>query len=130
MVPNRREPSVNPSCPAYDASQGSGARRQAPSYRGSGAPKHYASGVALLATPMIGSRMGRDTRRQVSSASRGWVAPRPARQVLEPTSFTSKKAPEGSPRGGQSMPTQPNMQSVRTEQLDDAQGFIGSMIPP
>jgi hypothetical protein len=52
------------------------------------------------------------------------------RQPLELTSFTAKKTPEGPPWEGRSKPTQPNMQSVKTEQPNDAQGFFGSTTPP
>jgi hypothetical protein len=63
-------------------------------------------------------------------ASRGWAAPRPTRQPMELTSFTTMKTPEGPPEGGQSKPTQSDMQSVRTEQPDDTQGFFGSTTLP
>jgi hypothetical protein len=59
------------SCLACDASQGPGARRQAPSHRGLGPARHRASGVALLATSATGSRTGRDTRRQASHSLQG-----------------------------------------------------------
>jgi hypothetical protein len=52
------------SCLTCDSSQGPGTRRQAPRHQGSGVPRHHAPGVALLATPTIGSRMGCDIRRQ------------------------------------------------------------------
>jgi hypothetical protein len=52
------------------------------------------------------------------------VAPRPARQPLESTSFTTRKTLEGLPGAGQSKPTQPDTLSVRTEHPDDAQGFL------
>jgi hypothetical protein len=54
------------SCPACDADQGPGARIQAPSHQGSGAPRRRALDMALLATSTIGSRTGCDTRRQAS----------------------------------------------------------------
>jgi hypothetical protein len=52
----------------------------------------------LSATPATRSRTGRDTRKQASSASEGWVAPGPMRQPLEPTSFATRKTLEGPPR--------------------------------
>ena len=51
------------------------------------------------------------------------------RQPLKPTSFTAKKTLEGPVGGGLSKVTQPDTQSVRTEQPDDAQGFFGSKTP-
>ena len=63
-------------------------------------------------------------------ASRGWAAPMPTHQPLEPTSFATKKTPEYPPGGGRSKPTQPDTQSVRTEQTYDAQGFFGSTTLP
>jgi hypothetical protein len=42
---------------------------------------------------------------KLPTASRGWAAPRPTRQPLEPTSFATKKTPEGPPGGGRSKPT-------------------------
>jgi hypothetical protein len=52
------------------------------------------------------------------------------RQPLEPTSFTAEKTLEGPSRGGWSKLTQPDTQSIRTEQLDDIQGFFGSTATP
>jgi hypothetical protein len=63
-------------------------------------------------------------------ASKGSEASGPTHQPLELTSFTAKKTLQGPSRGGQSKSTQPDTQSVRTEQLDDAQGFFGSTTPP
>jgi hypothetical protein len=66
------------SCPANDASQGPGTRRQAPSYRGSGAPWRCPLGMALLATFLIRSRTGCDIRRQsfpVLLEARGLLGP-------------------------------------------------------
>jgi hypothetical protein len=69
------------------------------SYRGSGAPRRCPLGTALPATFLTRSRTGRDTRRQsFPMASTGLEAPGPTRQPLKPTSFTSKKTPEGPPR--------------------------------
>jgi len=88
-------------------------------------------GTALPATFPIRSRTEHDTRRHsFPAASRGSEAPGPVRQPLEPTSFTAKKTPEGPPGGSRSKPTQPDTQSVRTEQPNDAQSFFGSTTPP
>jgi len=38
--------------------------------------------------------------------------------------------PLGAPGGGQSKPTEPDTQRVRTKQLDDAQSFFGSTTTP
>ena len=62
-------------------------------------------------------------------ASWGLGSSGPARKPLEPTSFITKKTLEGPPGRGQSKPTQPDTQSVRTEQPDDAQGFFGTKTP-
>jgi hypothetical protein len=59
------------SCLAYNASQGPSTRRHAPSHRGSRAPRCYTLGVALPAAPLIGSRKGRDTRRQALLSLQG-----------------------------------------------------------
>jgi hypothetical protein len=119
------------SCPGNDASQGPGTRRHAPRHRGSRAPRCCPLGTTLPATFPTRSRTGRDTRRQsFPMSSRGSEAPGLTRQPLEPTSFTTKKTPKGRPGGGWSKLTQPNTQSVRTEQLDDAQGFFSSTTPP
>jgi hypothetical protein len=113
---------------ANDTSQGPGKRRHAPSYRGSPA---LPLGHDIAATFPTRSRTGRDTRRQsFPAASRGSEAPGPMRQPLEPTSFTAKKTPEGPPGGGRCKLTQPDTQSVITEQPDDAQGFFGSTTRP
>jgi hypothetical protein len=53
------------SCPANDASQGPGTRRQTPGYRCPGAPRRRPQGVPLPTAPPTGSRPGRDTRRQL-----------------------------------------------------------------
>jgi hypothetical protein len=54
------------SCPACDVGQGPGARIQALSHQGSGAPRRRALDMALPATSTTGSRTGRDIRRQAS----------------------------------------------------------------
>jgi len=88
------------SCLANDASQGPGARRQAPSHQCSGAPSRHSLGMALPTAPLKGSCPGHDTRRQsFPLASRGSGASGPTRRPLEPTSFTTKKTPEGSYSG-------------------------------
>jgi hypothetical protein len=93
-------------------------------------PQRCSLGAALPTAPLTGSCPGHDTRRQsFPSASRGSGASRPTCQPLEPISSVTKKTLEGPPRGGQSKPTQPHMQSVRIEQLDNAQGFFGSKTP-
>jgi hypothetical protein len=116
--------------PADDANQGPSARRRFPSYRGLGAPQHCPLGMALLATFPTRSRMSVTQEYSFPAASRGSEAPGPTCQLLKPTSFTAKKTPEGPPGGGRYKPTQLDMQSVRTEQSDDAQGFFGSTTPP
>jgi hypothetical protein len=99
------------SCPASDASQGTGARRHAPSYRGSGAPRRCPLGMALPPTFPTRSRTSYDIRRQsFPAASSGSEDTGPVHQPLEPTSFTAKKTLEGLPGGGQSKPTQPDTQ--------------------
>jgi hypothetical protein len=126
----RSGPSLG-SCLANDTSQGLSARRQAPGYRCPGAPGCRSLGVASPTAPPTRTRPGRDTRRQsFPLASRGSGASGPVHQPLEPTSIATKKTLEGPPGGGRSKPTQPDMQSVRTEQLDDVQGFLGSKTPP
>jgi hypothetical protein len=88
------------SCPTNDASQGPGARRQALSHKCSGAPRRCSLSTALPTAPLTGSRPGHDTRRQsFPLASRDSGASGPARQPLEPTSFATKKSPEGPPMG-------------------------------
>ena len=52
------------SCKAHDANQGPGTRRQALSYRCSGAPRRCSLGAALPTAPPTGSCPGRETRRQ------------------------------------------------------------------
>jgi len=52
------------SCPANDASQGPGTRRQAPGYRCPGASWRRSLGVPLPTAPPTWSSPGRDTRRQ------------------------------------------------------------------
>jgi hypothetical protein len=112
--------------PAYDTSQGSGARRHAPSHRGSGAPKHYPR--AQRCQPLFRQGHARGMMQEDKLLhSRGSRAPKPARQPIEPASFATKKSPESAPGGGWSKPTQPFTQSVRTEQPNDAQGFFCSM---
>jgi hypothetical protein len=61
------------------------------------------------------------SNRVIPAASGSSRASGPARQPPEPTSFATKKTPEGLTREGQSKLTPSNMQSVRTEQPDDAQ---------
>jgi hypothetical protein len=110
--PSPKAPDLRPavgSCPANDASQGPGAKRQAPSYRGSGAPRRCPLGTALPATFSTRTRTGRDTRRQsFPTASRGSKTPRPVLQPLKLTSFTAKKTLEGPPREGWAKITQPD----------------------
>jgi hypothetical protein len=119
------------SCPASDAGQGPDAKKtplKLPRLGGSpalplghGIAGHFPNKVTH----------GACTRRQsFPAASSGSEATGPTHQHLEPTSFTAKKTPEGPPGGGWSNPTQPDMQSVRTKQSDDAQGFFGSTTPP
>jgi hypothetical protein len=69
----RRPSSGLGSCPAWQANQGPGIRRKALRHRGLGAPRRRTLGVALLATSAIGSRIGRDTRRQASHSLLGLV---------------------------------------------------------
>jgi hypothetical protein len=116
--------------PASNVSQGSGARRHALSHRGSGAPRRCPLRVALPAILPIGSHTGRDTRRQTPPwplGARGlpglsvnlWSRPpSPPRRLLK------AHLREASPSR-----QQPDTQRVRTEQSNDAQGFIGSTTP-
>ena len=98
----RHSGSAPSSYPANDTNQGQGTRIRAPNYRGSGAPRCYSLGPALLATFPTRSCMGRQS---FPMASRRSGAPEPTRQPLEPTSFTAKKTLEGPHRGGWSKPT-------------------------
>jgi len=74
-------------CSAYDASQGPGARKHAPSHRGSRAPRHCTLGVSSSAAPPIGSHTGRDTRRQAPPQPPG------ARGLLGPCACPSSRPP-------------------------------------
>jgi hypothetical protein len=106
--------------PDLGASQGLGTKRHALSRRGLGAPWRCPLGAALSTAAPTSS----------SAASRGSRASRPMHQPLDPASFATKKSPEGTPGEGRSKPTQPDTQRVRTEQLDNAQGFFSSTTSP
>jgi hypothetical protein len=89
------------SCLTNNTSQGPGSRREASGYRCPGPPWHRPLGVPLPTAPPIGSRSGRDTRRQsFPTTSKGSGAFGPTCQPLEPTSFTTKKTLECLTWGG------------------------------
>ena len=118
------------SCPANDASQGPGTRRQALGNRCLGAPKRCSLGVPLPTAPLTGSRPGRDTRRQSFPRPPGDQGlPGPHVSPWSRPPLPPRRLQKVSPGGGRSKPTPSDTQSVRTEQTDDAQGFFGSKTP-
>jgi len=113
------------SCSAYDIGQGLGTRRRAPCYRCPGAPWHHSLGMPLPTAPPIGSRPGRDTRRQSFPRPPGAQGlPGPCVSPQNQPPLPLRRLHKVSPGGGWSKLTPPNTQSVRTEQPDDAQASL------
>jgi hypothetical protein len=94
------------SCPANDASQDPGTRRQAPGYRCPGTPWRRSRGVPQPTTPSTGSRLRRDTRRQIfprPPRALGLPGPRVSPRSRPPSPL--RRLQKVSPGGARSKPT-------------------------
>jgi hypothetical protein len=115
------------SCSANDVSQGPGTRRQVPGYRCPGTSWRCSRGVPLPDAPPTGSHPGRDTRRQSFPRPSGAFGP--AHQPLEPTSFATKKTPEGLTRGTLVQANTVLHTECQNRAVERRPGFFGTKTP-